>query len=207
MAASSTPSSRKSDSAELPIDRIGTSLPEMFVIVSGTNRPGSNTRKVVAHVEALYRKLNAVTQLVDLAHLPPAIFDPGSYAEKPPAFKPFSDAILAARGLVVVSPEYNGGMPGVLKYFIDMLKFPESFEGRPVCFVGLSAGMWGALRPIEQLQLIFGYRNAFLYPHRVFLPGIHGLLNEAGEITDDDVRERLEAQARGFLDFVQLLKT
>ena len=86
---------------------------------------------------------------LDLATLPPEIFSPASYAEKPKAFRPFSDAILQSSGVVVVSPEYNGGIPGVLKYFIDMLKFPESFTDRPVCFVGLAAGMWGALRPIE----------------------------------------------------------
>ena len=41
-------------------------------------------------------------------------------------------AVLQAEGLIVVTPEYNGSLPGVLKYFIDMLKFPESFEQRPV---------------------------------------------------------------------------
>lgn len=178
----------------------------MIAIISGTNRPGSNTRKVVAHIEEIYRKLNVVTQLVDLAHLPPAIFDPGSYAEKPAAFKPFADTILAAKGLVLVTPEYNGGMPGILKYFIDMLKFPESFEARPVCFVGLAAGRWGALRPVEQLQTIFGYRNAYLFPQRVFLPSIYDLLNEAGEISDPEITERLEAQAREFVGFVRRVK-
>lgn len=177
----------------------------MIALISGTNRPGSNTRKVVAQLERLYRGLNTVTQLVDLAQLPPAIFDPGAYAEKPASFRPFAETILAARGLVVVTPEYNGGVPGVLKYFIDMLKFPESFEAKPVCFVGLSAGMWGALRPVEQLQQIFGYRNAHLFPPRVFLPGIQGLLNEAGELTDPEIVGRLETQARGFVDFVARL--
>ena len=94
-------------------------------------------------------------KLLDLAHLPPEIFSPASYAEKPAAFKKFTDAILAADGVVIVTPEYNGSVPGILKYFIDMLPFPESFEQRPVCFVGLAAGIWGALRPVEQLQAIF----------------------------------------------------
>ncbi len=179
----------------------------MIAILSGTNRPGSNTRKVVAHLESIYRELKVVTQLVDLAHLPPAIFDPGSYAEKPAAFKPFADTVLAAKGLVIVTPEYNGGVPGVLKYFIDMLKFPESFEAKPVCFVGLSAGMWGALRPVEHLQQIFGYRNAYLFPQRVFLPGINGLLNEAGGIADAEIAERLAEQARGFAGFVGKLSS
>jgi NAD(P)H-dependent FMN reductase len=110
--------------------------------------------------------------------LPPEIFSPTSYAEKPRAFQPFAEAVLNAAGLHVVSPEYNGAIPGVLKYFIDMLKFPESFSNRPVCFVGLAAGMWGALRPVEQLQAIFGYRNAFIYPDRVFLPTVNDRLDD-----------------------------
>lgn len=178
----------------------------MIALISGTNRPGSNTRKVAACVEAIYRRQKAATQLVDLAQLPPAIFDPASYAEKPAAFKPFTTTILEAHGLVIVTPEYNGGMPGVLKYFIDMLKFPESFEAKPVCFVGLSAGGWGALRPVEHLQQIFGYRNAYLYPQRVFLPGIHELLDERGELKDAELTGRLDAQARGFLEFVARLR-
>jgi NAD(P)H-dependent FMN reductase len=145
-------------------------------------------------------------QVLDLAKLPPEIFSPTSYAEKPASFRPFSEGVLNADGLIIVSPEYNGGMPGVLKYFIDMLKFPESFEGRPVCFVGLAAGMWGALRPIEQLQMIFGYRNAFLYPGRVFLPRVDDVLDDDGSLKDADVLERLVEQAKGFVDFVERVR-
>jgi NAD(P)H-dependent FMN reductase len=178
----------------------------MIVILCGTNRPGSNTRKVTSHVEAIYQKLNVATQTLDLAELPAEIFSPASYAAKPAAFAKFTDAILAADGLVLVTPEYNGSVPGVLKYFIDMLPFPESFERRPVCFVGLAAGIWGALRPIEQLQAIFGYRNAFIYPERVFMPGINHLLDAGGQFTGPDLPKRLEKQAAGFVDFVEKLR-
>jgi len=178
----------------------------MIVIISGTNRPGSNTRKVTAHVEATYKSLGVKTQLLDLANLPPEIFSPSAYGEKPAAFTKFTDAILAADGLVIVTPEYNGSLPGILKYFIDMLPFPESFESRPVCFVGLAAGLWGALRPVEQLQAIFGYRNAFIFPERVFMPGIGKLLDESGNFTSPDLEKRLHAQAEGFTGFVEKLK-
>src|SRR5258707_11776946 len=150
----------------------------MLTLIVGTNRPGSHPRKVARQVEEIYRELNVPLEVVDLAELPAEIFSPASYSQKPPSFSRFSAAILNSTGLIVVTPEYNGSVPGVLKYFIDMLKFPESFEGRPVCFVGLAAGMWGALRPIEQLQAIFGYRNAHLYPERVFLPKINDLLDD-----------------------------
>ena len=178
----------------------------MIAIIVGTNRPDSNTRKVAAQVERIYQELGVPLRVLDLAQMPPEIFLPTSYAQKPKGFQFFAQTILDAAGLAVITPEYNGGMPGVLKYFIDMLKFPESFQGRPVCFVGLAAGMWGALRPVEQLQAVFSYRNAHLYPERVFLPNIHALLNDQGQVTDPEILQRLKGQASGFADFVERVK-
>ncbi|HEU5071441.1 MAG TPA: NAD(P)H-dependent oxidoreductase [Verrucomicrobiae bacterium] len=178
----------------------------MIVILSGTNRPGSNTRKVTARLEAIYQSLGVAMQTLDLAELPPEIFSPAAYAEKPASFAKFTEAVLASDGLVIVTPEYNGSVPGILKYFIDMLPFPESFEHRPVCFVGLAAGIWGALRPVEQLQAIFGYRNAFIFPERVFLPGIGKLLDASGQLANEDTEKRLAKQADGFVSFVEALR-
>jgi chromate reductase len=178
----------------------------MLTLVIGTNRPGSNTRKVARQLEEIYAGLKVPLRVLDLAQLPPEIFSPGAYAEKPKSFQPFADAVLQSAGLHVVTPEYNGSVPGVLKYFIDMLKFPESFERRPVCFTGLAAGVWGALRPVEQLQQIFGYRNAYLFPERVFLPGIGNLLDDNGRLNSAELLERLRKQAGGFVDFVERLQ-
>ena len=178
----------------------------MMTLVVGTNRPGSNARKVAKVVEEIYAELKVPLRVLDLAHLPPEIFSPTSYAEKPKSFLPFSDGVLQASGLHVVMPEYNGSVPGVLKYFIDMLKFPESFERRPVCFTGLAAGIWGALRPVEQLQAIFGYRNAYIYPERVFMPQIYELLDDNGRLKDAELQKRLKSQAEGFVAFVERLQ-
>jgi chromate reductase, NAD(P)H dehydrogenase (quinone) len=179
----------------------------MIALIVGTNRPGSNTRKVAAQIEAFYAGLKMPLHVLDLAKLPPEIFSPTSYAEKPKSFQPFADAVLQADGLHVVTPEYNGSLPGVLKYFIDMLKFPESFDQKPVCFTGLAAGMWGALRPVEQLQAIFGYRNAHIFPMRVFLPQIYNLLDESGKIKDAELTGRLKSQVESFAKFAGHLKT
>jgi NAD(P)H-dependent FMN reductase len=178
----------------------------MITLVVGTNRPDSNTKKVALEVRRIYEALGVIPGWLDLAELPAEIHSPAAYAEKPASFQRFSDGILNASGVVIITPEYNGGFPGILKYFIDMLKFPESFERRPVCFVGLAAGAWGALRPVEQLQQIFAYRNAFLYPERVVLPKIHDLLDADGRLTQLDLVDRLRAQASGFITFVNQLK-
>ena len=66
--------------------------------------------------------------------------------------------------------------------------------------------MWGGVRAVEQLQAIFGYRNAYIYPERVFMPGIGKLLDENGQMINAEVMERLRTQQRGFVDFVNKVR-
>ncbi len=182
------------------------SRPTRVVILCGTNRPGAQTRRLAAHVHAAYAAAEGVeAQLLDLADLPPDLLAPSAYAQKPASFAPFADAVLAADGLVVLSPEYNGSFPGVLKLFIDMLPFPVAFERRPVAFIGLAAGRWGALRAIEQLQGVFGYRNAFVFPNRVFVPGVGDGLDADGGPKDGATRAMIAAQVRDFVVFARQL--
>lgn len=178
----------------------------MITILVGTNRPDANSRKIAHEIKSIYHDLEVESKLLDLIDLPPELFAPTAYAEKPDAFNPFAEAILGAEGLHVVTPEYNGGFPGVLKYFIDMLPFPESFEGRAVAFTGLAAGQFGALRPVEQLQQLFSYRNGHLYPNRVFIPKVNSVIDDSGKLTDGQLKERLVAQAKGFAKFVKQVK-
>lgn len=176
-------------------------------IIVGTNRPGSNSRVIAGRIKSLYTELQVPVNVIDLADLPAELFHPSSYGQKPDSFAPFANAVLNASGLHIVTPEYNGGMPGVLKYFIDMLKFPESFERKPVCFTGVAAGQWGALRPVEQLQQIFGYRNAHIFPERVFIPGVFNQLDDKGALKDVELVDRLRNQAAGFAAFVKRIQS
>ncbi len=174
----------------------------MIVQLIGTNRPASNTAKVAAQVAEIYHAKGSPLEVIDLHKLPPEIFAPSSYAEKPASFAPFQDALTKADGVVVVLPEYNGGFPGVFKYFIDMLKFPETFTGKPFAFVGLSAGGSGAVRPVEQFATLVVYLRGILYPGTVNISAIHGHLDEKDRIKTKEIVERMEKQAEGFIEFV-----
>jgi NAD(P)H-dependent FMN reductase len=173
-----------------------------ILIISGTNRPGANALRIARIIQSHYANAQAKTELLSLSEMTPEIFDPNSYATKPAKMVELQNRVLNASGLHIISPEYNGSFPGVLKYFIDMLKFPESFEAKPVAFVGEAAGIWGGLRAVEQLQHIFGYRNAHIFPDRVFIPGIGQKLDQAGMLTDAAINDRLAKQAAGFKAFV-----
>jgi chromate reductase, NAD(P)H dehydrogenase (quinone) len=178
-----------------------------ILIISGTNRPGSNTRRVALAVLEHYQRHQLPAELFDLVDLPTEVFTPTVYATKPPAFVQIQQRVLHAAGLHVITPEYNGSFPGILKYFIDLLKFPESFDRKPVAFVGLANGMFGALRAVEQLQMVFAYRNAHVYPDRVFIPHVRDKLGDAGQVKDAALDERLTIQAKGFAHFAGTFKS
>ena len=178
----------------------------MIAVISGTNRPQSNTRKVAVAIQEMLDHKGEESALIDLADLPPELFAAASYAEKPESFAGFQEAVLAADGLLSVVPEYNGSFPGVLKYFIDMLRFPESLYEKPAAFVGLSAGRWGGVRAVEQLEMVFQYRHAHLFGRRCFIPSISRVLDDSGSIADPETAERLEKTVTDFSRFCAALR-
>lgn len=178
-----------------------------IVIIAGTNRTGSMSKRIAQHIEPMYHAVGATTTVIDLADLPSELFVPTIYKDKPEMFNQFHDPILNADGIVFIVPEYNGSFPGALKFYIDLWKYPEAFEGRCVAFIGLSSNQWGALRPIEHLQGVCGYRNAWQFNERIFINNIWGRWNfEQNTLIplspkDLDFNELLASQASGFVQF------
>lgn len=178
-----------------------------MLVISGTNRPFSYTRLLAERCVETLNLLAAnsgssKSQVLDLCHLKPEIFSPDMYTDKPDWFlREFQEPILKAEGLVVVTPEYNGSFPGVLKYFIDMLKFPESLKGVPTVFIGLAAGQFGAMRAVEHLVDIFSYRGSLVFGERLYIPKIHELVALQSEGLGEN-QAAFETLLSNFADFV-----
>ncbi len=158
-------------------------------------------------IQKLYAEQGEVVEILDLIDMP---FEEltGKHYGGEGLHQTWSQVVAkvnSAEGLIFVVPEYNGSMPGALKYFIDHWKYPDSFEFRPVCFVGLG-GIFGGLRPVEHLQQVMGYRNAFQFPIRVFLMNIFKTLKD-GELNDPVCLQLLKDQVTGFQKFVRCLQS
>lgn len=173
----------------------------MKYVISGTDRQGSKSLQVSLYVQNLYAQLGEQVGLIDLGQLPKAELDGVKYGDKLGGrWGEAIDKVDHSSGLIIVCPEYNGSMPGILKLFIDYWKYPDSFEHRPMCFVGLG-GMFGGLRPVEHLQQVMGFRNAYILPQRLFLQQIHRNF-DSGVFKDPVIVQLLEVQAKAFQKFV-----
>lgn len=177
----------------------------MVHIISGTDRPGSSTRKIAQIVFDYYQDLGAEVELLDMADWPADAVE-GRYGNeltgKP---KEWVDKLSSSDGFHIIAPEYNASIPGTLKHFIDSWKYPETFEHRAVAFVGLG-GRFGGLRAVEHLHQVFAYRNAYQLPERVFFHNVWHMIKD-GKITDPMVEGLLKNQVKCFLEFIKALKT
>jgi NAD(P)H-dependent FMN reductase len=172
-------------------------------IISSTDRPNSNALKVSNYVKNLYEQEGAEVEVISLKDFPLEKVVGGKYGKDIPEIEAFNEPIINADGLVFVIPEYNGSFPGVLKVFIDYLPFPKAFEKMPMAFIGEADGAFGALRSVEQFQMIANYRNALQFPERVFIARVNKEFDEVTGIKDEFTQSLLESQVSNFVKFIE----
>ncbi|RNC84769.1 MAG: NADPH-dependent oxidoreductase [Balneola sp.] len=175
-------------------------------IISSTDRPNSKSLEVSGYIQKLYDKQGVDTSVVSLEDFPLQDVAGGKYGEEIQSVKNFRDPVLNADALLFVIPEYNGGFPGILKVFIDYLPFPGAFEHLPMAFIGVAAGAFGALRAVEQFQMVANYRNSIQFPERVFINRVSSEFDPESGLKNEFQQKLLEGQTKNFIGFVRRLK-
>ncbi|BDG75308.1 NADPH-dependent FMN reductase [Roseomonas fluvialis] len=127
----------------------------------------------------------------------------------PTAVAALKDAIAAADGLLLVTPEYNNSMPGVFKNAIDWLSRPSSdialvFGGRPVGLVGASPGGFGTILAQDAWLPVLRTLGAQLWTGgRLMVSRAGGVFGPDGTLADAAVEKQLRGYLEGFVAFVE----
>jgi chromate reductase len=114
----------------------------------------------------------------------------------PQPVQDFADAIRRADALLIASPEYNYSMSGVLKNAIDWASRPSvknPFRHKPIGIIGASGGQYGTARSqIALRQVLASVIEAYvMIKPELLVNSASNRFDEHGNLTDDDVRERL----------------
>jgi NAD(P)H-dependent FMN reductase len=102
--------------------------------------------------------------------------------DPPPGLTEFAGKIARADGVVIVTPEYNSGYPGVLKNCLDYL-LPE-LKRKPVGIISVSGGPFGGLSALVQLRVVLMAMGAMPIPTRFPVVKVQDSFTEEGEPTD-----------------------
>lgn len=118
----------------------------------------------------------------------------------PKSVQDFRERITAADALLIVTPEYNYSIPGILKNAVDWASRPpdQPLNGKPVALMGATASTWGTVRAQLHLRQVCVYTNMHpLNKPEVLVAHAKEKFDESGKLTDEGtrgfVRDLLEA--------------
>ncbi|MFT5164276.1 MAG: chromate reductase [Alteromonadaceae bacterium] len=188
----------------------------------------SNTPKIVAIAGSLRQQsFNAVlaniagksamfagaeVELLNLADYDIPLFNEDF--EKQPApqgVQLLKDKIRQADGMLVVSPEYNGSISGVLKNALDWVSRTEvdqtpAFRDTTVALLSTSPGGLGGLRGLNHVRDIFVGMGSLVLSNQVAIASAYQAFNEAGELVDESVADRVNTLTAELVSTVRKLK-
>ena len=137
---------------------------------------------------------DAEMEIFDLEGIPP--FNQDLENEPPAPVIEFKRKIKAANALLIVTPEYNYSIPGVLKNAIDWASRPyaeNAFANKPVAFMGASIGMLGTARAQYHLRQSCVFLNLHpLNQPEVMVPFVNEKVDRSGRITDEKTKTRVQ---------------
>jgi NAD(P)H-dependent FMN reductase len=176
--------------------------------ISGSLRRGSyNTALLNAAVPLV--EAGTELEIASIRGIPLYDFDIEAGEGLPQTVQDLKARVIACDGLLLVTPEYNNGIPGVFKNAIDWMSRPSSdiptvFGNRPVAVIGASPGPFGTLLAQNAwLPTLRTLRTRPWFGGRLVVPRASHVFNEAGELIDEAVRTQLREFLRGFAGFIE----
>jgi len=159
--------------------------PLFIPIILGTARRGRQSENVARFVFEQTRK-RAETELIDVCKLPMKLDDAGEQMKDPA----FSATIQRCDGLIIVTPEYNHGYPGLLKHALDMNLAEYVHKAVGIC--GVSAGLFGGARAIETLLPVMRELGLVTIFWDVNFGNVQKLFDEQGKLLDRGYERRFD---------------
>lgn len=175
--------------------------------ISGSTRRGSfNGALLRALAQAAPE--GAEVRIESIAEIPLYNGDEEAAHGIPAAVARLKDAIAAAAGLLLVTPEYNNSIPGVAKNAIDWLTRPAAdiarvFRDKPIAIAGASPGGFGTALSQNAWLPVFRTLGAALWSGRLLVSRAGTVFDANGAITDPAIQDNVRKFVAGFFAHIK----
>jgi len=152
---------------------------------------------------------DATLEIASIAGIPLYNGDEEAAHGLPPSVPLLKEAIAGADGVLLATPEYNNGIPGVFKNAIDWASRPPEdaarvFANRPFAVIGASPGNFGTILSQDAwLPVLRTLGTRSWQGGRLMVSRAGKVFDDKGELVDDAVREQLRAFLAGFVAFAR----
>jgi chromate reductase, NAD(P)H dehydrogenase (quinone) len=178
--------------------------PYNIVVLVGSLRKESFTLKI-AHA---FAKLAPESLKLDIVTLHGISFFNQDLEAAPPAdWLKFRETVQKSNGILVVTPEYNRSIPGVLKNAIDVGSRPygkSSFNAKPIGIISNSPGPLGGVSAAKHLQNILpGISGPIMQQPEIYLNGVGDAFDEKGNLTKESLQKVIKQYIDTYAAFVE----
>lgn len=178
-----------------------------IAIIVGSLRAGSLNRKMARAICAI-RDDNLDCSMIEIGDLP--LYNQDLDSDPPAEWRRFRDQVGAADGVLFVSPEYNRGIPGVLKNAIDVGSRPYGrsvFDKKPAAIVTVSPGAIGGFGANHQIRQACVFLNMpMMQQPEAYLGRVtDDSFDDDGKIKDGPLKGLVEQLAHAFHDWVDMI--
>ena len=168
-----------------------------IAIISASVRHGRNSHRVALYFQNYLTRENlATSEILDLKTYQFPLFNERlAYLPNPsPDVLEFADKIKKADGVIIVTPEYNGGYPASIKNVVDLLY--SEWRRKPIAISTVSDGSFGGTQVITSLMFSLWKIRAWVIPAQFPVPRVEKNFQEDGHPVDEATDDR----AKIFLD-------
>jgi chromate reductase len=182
-------------------------MPYRIAIIVGSLRAGSLNRKMARAICAI-RDDNLDCSMIEIGDLP--LYNQDLDSNPPEQWRRFRDQVRPADGVLFVSPEYNRGIPGVLKNAIDVGSRPYGqsvFDKKPAAIVTVSPGAIGGFGANHQIrqECVFLNMPMMQQPEAYLGHVTDDSFDENGCLRDGPLKGLVEKLAHAFHDWVDMI--
>jgi chromate reductase len=177
-----------------------------LILLGGSLRPESFNRRFLLHLATLLGGQGHGARVFAGEALRLPLFEEG--LPVPAAVATLQQDLREAQGMVIVSPEYNAGIPGHLKNAVDWLSVqkPNPFSGLPVLLGACSTGALGGARAMIPWRATLANLGAIVVPEAITVPRADQNLDSQGAPTDLRTQDFVRSALAAFLSIAERLK-
>jgi NAD(P)H-dependent FMN reductase len=169
----------------------------MITIISGTNRKNSNTNKIAKEYRCILKEKGIEAGLFSLEGL-----DLVHYND---AFRKIEEeVIIPTTHFIIISPEYNGSFPGILKMLFDTSRSHEIWHHKKTLLTGVASGRAGNLRGMDHLADVLNFLKITVHPNKLPISMINKIISPEGKIIDEGALKAINMQLNEFISWAAL---
>ena len=175
-----------------------------IVGIGGSLRPDSYTQKALQVAAQRVEALGTEVEVLDLRQLNLPFCHGGKDYSQYPDVQRLRDTVTRADGLILATPEYHGGLSGVLKNTLDLMSFDE-LSGKVTGMISVLGGQANS-NALNDLRLIIRGVHGWVIPEQIAIGNAWSAFSPEGKLLDEKLSQRFDQFAQSLVDNTRKLR-